>query len=139
MPGILTFLDLLIEVCTIFCIKLMSPIWYYLRTFYNLGIQVKIWKCSEILEALIVGKKMNADNNTKNIILISVSGLMSLEVQSCNFWEDGRFFPLWTSKDIKELTKIKIIFLVLLSEFIFFTNDERLNYFCAFSYFILDT
>ena len=26
---------------------------------------------------------------------------MSLEVQSCNFWEDGRFFPLWTSKDIK--------------------------------------
>ena len=41
-----------------------------------------------------IGKKMNADNNTKNIILISVSGLMSLEVQSCNFWEDGRFFPL---------------------------------------------
>ena len=25
------------------------------------------------------GKRMNADNNTKNIILISVSGLMSLE------------------------------------------------------------
>ena len=84
-----------------------------------LGIQVKIWKFSEILEALIVGKKMNADNNTKNIILISVSGLMSLEVQSCNFWEDGRFFPLWTSKDIKQLTKINIIFLVLLSAFIF--------------------
>ena len=86
---------------------------------YKLGIQVKIWKCSEILEVLIVGKKMNADNNTKNIILISVSGLMSLEVQSCNFWEDGRFFPLWTSKDIKQLTEIKIIFLVLLPAFIF--------------------
>ena len=40
-----------------------------------------------------IGKKMNADNNTKNIILISVSGLMSLEVQSCNFWEDGRLPP----------------------------------------------
>ena len=64
-------------------------------------------------------KKINADNNTKNIILISVSGLMSLEVQSCNFWEDGRFFPLGTSEDIKQLTEIKIIFLVLLSAFIF--------------------
>ena len=51
--------------------------------------------------------------------MILVSVLMSLEVQSCNFWEDGRFFPLWTSKDIKQLTKIKIIFLVLLSAFIF--------------------
>ena len=85
----------------------------------SLHYQVSISIYSKILEALIVGKKMNADNNTKNIILISVSGLMSLEVQSCNFWEDGRFFPLWTSKDIKQLTKIRIIFLVLLSEFIF--------------------
>ena len=36
---------------------------------YVVGIQVKMWTCSEILEALFVGKKMNADNNTENIIL----------------------------------------------------------------------
>ena len=104
-----------------------------------LGIQVKIWKYSEILEAMIVGKKMNADNNTRNIILISVSCLMSLEVQSGKNLPSSQKLQLWTSKDIKPLTEIKIIFLVLLSAFIFFTNDERFKYFWAFSYFNLDT
>ena len=51
-----------------------------------------IWSENQMLNNGNIGKKMNADNNTKNIILISVSSLMSLEVQSCNFWEDGRFF-----------------------------------------------
>ena len=84
-----------------------------------LGIQVKIWKYSEILEAIIVGKKMNADNNTRNIMLILVSCLMSLEVQSGKNLPSSQKLQLWTSKDIKPLTEIKIIFLVLLSAFIF--------------------
>ena len=108
-----TFQDFFLEIS--YCNKILLFVCYV-----SLGIQVKIWKCSEIVEALIVGKKMNADNNTKNIILISVSSLMSLEVQSCNFWEDGRFFPLWTSKDIKPRNEIKIISLVLLSAFILY-------------------
>ena len=62
---------------------------------------------------------MNADNNTRNIILISVSCLMSLEVQSGKNLSSSQKLQLWTSKDIKPLTEIKIIFLVLLSAFIF--------------------
>ena len=62
---------------------------------------------------------MNADNNTRNIILISVSCLMSLEVQSGKNLPSSQKLQLWTSKDIKPLTEIKIIFLVLLSAFIF--------------------
>ena len=88
---------------------------------HSLGIQVKIWKCSEILEALIVGKKVNADNNTRNIILISVNCLTSLalEVQSGKNLPSSQKLQLWTSKDTKPLTKIKIIFLEFLSAFIF--------------------
>ena len=67
-------------------------------------------KCSEILDVLIVVKKMNADNNTRNIILISVSCLMSLEVQSGKNLPSSQKLQLWTSKDIKPLTEIKIVY-----------------------------
>ena len=79
---------------------------------------------------------MNADNNTKNKFLISLSRLMSLEVQSCNL-ED--FFHFEPPKDIKQLSEIKDLFLVLLSAFIFVYTNERLQIFWAFSYFNLDT
>ena len=45
--------------------------------------------------------------------------LMSLEVQIGKNLPSSQKLQLWTSKDIKPLTKIKIIFLVSLSAFIF--------------------
>ena len=65
-------------------------------------------RCSSLV------KKLNADNDTRTIILILVSCLMSLEVQIGKNLPSSQKLQIWTSKDIKPLTEIMIAFLVLL-------------------------
>ena len=58
--------------------------------------------------------------------MISLSGLITKQVQSCNLCEDGRFFQLWTCFVIKWLSEIKIHFV---------KNIECQKYFKQFSIF----
>ena len=78
-----------------------------LATYITLGIK-KIWQLVKILLVLIIFYKMNTDKWCFTQMLISLNGLITKQIQSCNLHEDGRFFQLWTCFVIKWLSEIKI-------------------------------